>query len=352
LGVPAMRASRATGRLGKQRVDVARRDAGDEGQPTQVGRGLGGQVLGPRLLDELPVRGGELHALHLGDLLGERGRPHRGIGEMTVGGEADAVDHGGDHRGLLGRRGAARGRRRWRGRTQLPGRGPLGAERARATRPERGGEARLAIVLGRAPLGHRLGGAADVAEHVHQHGHALLHVFVARRPHHADQADGLDLVGLLQALRGLADDRQHLRLGERADRVEDRDDRVAEGLHVLGRVVIEDALGHGAELAAEAEPAALLEVVEAGGGRGHHLAQDGRHLGQQLLLAALPFDQPGDLRAQRVESRGEGFGVDVGVHGDLLAHGSDLLTPTCRPRSCGGRAAAPCRRGARSSRST
>jgi hypothetical protein len=33
-----------------------------------------------------------------------------------------------------------------------------------------------------------LGGAADVAHHVHHHGHALLHVVVAGRAHHAEDA--------------------------------------------------------------------------------------------------------------------------------------------------------------------
>ena len=54
---------------------------------------------------------------------------------------------------------------------------------------------RLAIVLGAVLIDHRLRRAADVAQHLHHHRHALLHVLVMRGAQHADEAEGPGLVG-------------------------------------------------------------------------------------------------------------------------------------------------------------
>jgi hypothetical protein len=133
---------------------------------------------------------------------------------------------------------------------------------------------------------------------------------------------GLDGVGVVNRRGGLARDGEHLGLGEGAYGLQDVHDGIAEGLDVLGAVALDDALAHAYKLPGDGEIAALLQVVEARGGGGHHGTEDGRRLGEELFRLLLTLDQVGHLLAQGVEAgldAGEPFGGEggAGVHRQL-----------------------------------
>jgi hypothetical protein len=163
-----------------------------------LGERLGRLEVGAREAHDLPVSLGQLDALSRGDLHGELLGPLLRVDEVSVAPKATPSITAATARGLSRRHRAGRGAGASRACAAMAARGA--GWRRGALDPEAPSSSWRRVIsasfarllLQRRALGafvaRRLGGAADVAHHVHHHGHALLHVVVAGRAHHADDA--------------------------------------------------------------------------------------------------------------------------------------------------------------------